>query len=103
MMSRMHEEVLLDLQLKGHHPMVDKAYCVEQTKPDLSFEKEELMIYFDGEDVHKNRLEKDELLREKLRKFYHFKILSFPYRRYSVTKKNEIVKRIIDELESEKK
>ena len=103
MMSRMHEEVLLDLQLKGRHPMVDKPFCVEQTKPDLYFEKERLAVYLDGEQVHEKRVEKDELLREKLTKFYKIKVMSMTYKKYSKKGKKEIVKKIIEELESEKK
>ena len=103
MMSRMHEEVLIDLQSKGHHPMVDKPFCVEQTLPDLYFEKERLAVYLDGEQVHEKRVEKDELLRGKLAKFYKVKVMSMTYERYSEKGKREIVKRIVDELESKTK
>lgn len=103
MMSRMEEEVLISLQARGYHPMINKSYCLEDTRPDESFEQEGIMVYFDGEQVHKNRQEKDQVLREKLEKRYRFKVLSFPYKRYSDSKKDEIVEAIIAEIEAKRK
>ena len=57
-----------------------KPFHLLTTKPDFYFSDVNLAVYLDGEQIHKNRTEKDTRLRELLKKRYGCIVRSYSYK-----------------------
>ena len=77
-----------------------KPFCLLSTKPDFYFDDVNLAVYLDGEQIHKNRVEKDFELRRLLSKRYGCIIRVYSYKA-PITKKRlqEITDLIVDDVE----
>ncbi|MFQ6077116.1 MAG: hypothetical protein ACE5Z5_13465 [Candidatus Bathyarchaeia archaeon] len=91
--SRMEFEVVTELMAEGLPLEMDREFCLESTKPDAYHPGKNLAIYIDGP-VHKGREERDEGLRELLRKRYGCRVLVLRFEDYSKSAKEEIKRRI---------
>ena len=92
------------LNRKGLFPMTQKPFCLQQTIPDFFFPGVNLAIYIDGEQVHRNKEEKDQELRRLLNKRYGCKIRSYRYKApITKAKLQKIVATIIDDVEGFRK
>lgn len=78
--SKMEQRVLDKLIEKGVKNIVQqRQFCLLTTKPDLYFASKNVAVYLDGEEVHRNRTDRDDELREMLRKRYGVNVLSITY------------------------
>jgi very-short-patch-repair endonuclease/transposase len=76
--SSMEMAVLQRLNGKGVQVMTDFEFCLQKTTPDFWFPDKRIAVYLDGP-VHEGREDKDELLRELLRKRHGVNVVSIPY------------------------
>jgi very-short-patch-repair endonuclease len=76
-----------------------KQFCLQSTKPDFYFADVNLAVYLDGEQVHRNREQKDQELRDKLEERYGCTVRSYSYRA-PITKARlqEICDKIVDDV-----
>lgn len=96
--SKMEEAIFLKLIDKGLRVASDREFCVLSTKPDLYLPDHNLAIYLDGEEVHKNREERDTELRILLKKRHKTEVLSLTYTAYTDTQRNQIFTQIMEEI-----
>ncbi len=96
--SRMEEAILTALNDKGIHPETNREFCLQSTIPDLYFPKQNLAIYLDGEESHKNREDRDTQLRELLTKRYGIRVVSFSYRGFTQTEQDKILSQLLEEV-----
>lgn len=76
-----------------------KEFCLLSTKPDFYFSDVNLAVYLDGEQVHRNREERDFELRELLKKRYGCTVRSYSYKApITKTRLNEITEQIVDDV-----
>ena len=92
--SRIETDILEELNLSGLFPETDKHFCVLSTTPDFYFADKNLAVYVDGEQVHRNRQERDDNLRQLLTKRHGVTVLTFPYKRRSKRVRQKIVEQI---------
>jgi very-short-patch-repair endonuclease len=76
--SSMEMAVLQRLNGKGVQVMTDFEFCLQKTTPDFWFPDKRTAVYLDGP-VHQGREDRDELLRELLRKRHGVNVVSIPY------------------------
>jgi len=87
-----HDETIPDI-------LTQKEFCLLSTKPDFYFPTVNLAVYIDGEQVHKNREEKDEELRRLLAKRHSCTVRSYSYKAPITEKRlSEIVDAIRDDV-----
>ena len=92
--SRIEMDILEQLNHAGLFPETDKHFCVLSTTPDFYFADKRLAVYVDGEQVHRNREERDDYLRQLLAKRHGVTVLTFPYKRRSKKAMRKIVEQI---------
>jgi very-short-patch-repair endonuclease len=76
--SSMEMAVLKKLSDKGVQVMTDFEFCLQKTTPDFWFPGKRIAVYVDGP-VHVGREDRDEALRELLRKRHGVNVVSIPY------------------------
>lgn len=92
--SNMHQAIIERLQKEGFRFETEKEYCIQSTTPDIDLLDHDLFIYLDGEEVHKNRTDKDKQRRELLAKRYHKRVLSLTYSDDTKEQENQVFKQI---------
>ncbi len=98
-MSNLEIELLGLLNNRGFFPMTDIEIPLVSTTPDFLFLDERAAFYLDGDITHKNREQKDNELREMLRKRKNFKVFSYEYHApASKSRRLEILNDIIDNV-----
>ena len=76
-----------------------KPFCLLSTKPDFYFSDINYAVYLDGEQVHRNREEKDLELRRLLKKRYGCKIRVITYKApITKAKLKEVTALILDDV-----
>lgn len=105
--SRMELEIQTHLSIAGIGHYTDHDFCLQHTIPDVwipdyhNGDKHGLAVYLDGP-VHKGkRLDKDDLLREKLTKYHKVKVLSIPYKGVSMKEQLRVFGLIKEALDAE--
>jgi len=98
--SRMEFEVVTELMTEGLPLETEREFCLQSTTPDAYHQGKNLAIYIDGP-VHKGREERDERLRELLRKRYSCRVLVLRYEEYSKAVKEEIKRQIREAVSGE--
>ena len=96
--SRMEEDVFLALYANGVLPRRDEKFPIQTTTPDFYFPEKRLAVYLDGEKVHFKRQDRDETIRELLRKRHKVKVLSITYKGNSERERQRILKLILEAL-----
>jgi len=88
------------LNSEGFYPITQKPFCLKHTIPDLFFPNINLAVYIDGEQVHRNKEQKDEELRRLLSKRHGCTVRSYSYKS-PITKKRlqEIIAQIINDVD----
>ena len=76
-----------------------KLFCLQATTPDFWFPKQNLACYLDGLDVHRNRQDKDELLRELLTKRHGVRVLSITYEGTGQTEQDRVLAEITEAVQ----
>lgn len=94
--SNMHQAIIERLQAEGIRFETEKEFCVQSTIADIYLPDYDLPIYLDGEDVHKDREERDMQLRELLAKRYHKDVLSLSYKSNTKTQQDTVFNQIME-------
>ena len=103
--SKMDDAVFLELQREGWDVEFQIEYCIRSTTVDVKVNttpdgrKVNSAVYLDGEEAHKGREDRDEMLRELLAKRHGLRVVSIPYKRYSESALREVMDRIREEFE----
>jgi len=92
--------ILQRLNSEGVFPLTQQPFCLRHTTPDLFFPDINLAVYIDGEQVHRNKEQKDEELRRLLSKRHGCTVRSYSYKS-PITKKRlqEIIDQIINDVD----
>ena len=77
--SQMELNILVKLKSLGIPVETDRSFCLQSTTPDYYLPTKNLAIYLDGP-VHEGREDRDDALRELLRKRHGIRVLSIPYK-----------------------
>jgi len=93
--SNMELDVLCDLNHKHLFPSTTASFPVISVKPDFYFPDQQKAVFLDGQYVHRNRVDRDEYLRELLEKRHGIKSLSITYDRNTKRVRREIVQKIL--------
>ena len=89
--SKFEFMVLHEVNKLGHFPVTDKEFCVLSTWPDQFYHNTKLAVYLDQEKVHFKRQDRDEYLRDLLKKRYRLKdVLAFKYKYPTKTRAREV-------------
>ena len=82
--------------------MTNQKYCLLSTVPDFVFPSHNLAVYLDGKAVHEGKQsDRDDELRDLLRKRHGMRILSIPYSSKSKAETDRILNEIIKEVKKE--
>jgi very-short-patch-repair endonuclease len=92
--SKMEESILIKLEAKGLHPEVQKEFCLQRTRPDYYFPQQNIAVYLDGE-VHRGREDRDDDLRQLLKRRHGVQVVSILYEGSSEATENQIVQDIM--------
>lgn len=76
--SNMENAILIRLSDRGVKVMTDFEFCLQRTMPDFWFPDKQLAVYLDGV-VHQGKEDRDEALRDLLRKRHGVNVVSIPY------------------------
>ena len=76
-----------------------KLFCLQSTRPDFWFPKQNLACYLDGLNVHRNRQDKDELLRELLTKRHGVRVLSITYEGTGEAEQDRVLAQITEAVQ----
>ena len=110
--AKMEINVACDLQRLGYNISMSEHYRLKlppnpyimfrdevQTIPDIELLDYNFCVYIDGEEVHKNRKERDKFLRRLLVEQYPGKrVKAYDYARCTKKRENEIVAEIVEAL-----
>lgn len=100
--SKMEEKVQQKLQALGVRPIVTgKKFCLLDTEPDYYIPPKNIAVYLDQEEVHKNRKDRDDELRDWLAKKYGFKVLPFPFKYATDREADPIARKIKEAFDQE--
>jgi len=94
--SSMEQHIRLALTEKSVSFETDKEFCLQSTTPDLWLPKRNLAVYLDGSEVHMNRRDKDEFLRELLTKRHGVRVLSITFKGTSQTEQDRVLSQILE-------
>ena len=96
--SKMEEWLRAVLSEKGVNFETEQEFCVTKTYPDFYFPEANLALYLDGEKVHRDRVHKDDYLRERFTENTGIKIVGLTYRDNTQKSKDEILQKLMGEL-----
>jgi len=97
--SKAEIEIMQELQKHSLHFMTQQEFCLQSTTPDFFFPDVNMAVYLDGEQVHRNKEERDMELRRLLKKRHGCKVRSYTYKApITKAKLEEIVGSIIDNV-----
>jgi very-short-patch-repair endonuclease len=105
-MSPEHSEMETTIQTllldKGIRPVLtNQKYCLLSTVPDFVFPAQNLAVYLDGKAVHNGRQDRDDELRDLLRKRHGMRVLSITYGSKSKGEVDRIFNEIVREVKKE--
>lgn len=101
--SEMEETIMQLLLDKGVKPILtNQKYCLLSTTPDFVFPSQNLAVYLDGKAVHNGKqLDRDDELRDLLRKRHGMRVLSITYGSKSKGETDRIFNEIVKEVKKE--
>jgi len=79
----------------------DRHFCVQETIPDIYLPAKNTVIYLDGEAVHSGKQDRDEQLRDLLKKRTGLKVLSYSYDSTSQKEVERVTKEILSVVKVE--
>ena len=97
--SQMETFIAKALTAKAMSFESQKLFCLQATTPDFWFPKQNLACYLDGLNVHRNRQDKDELLRELLTKRHGVRVLSITYEGTDQTEQDRVLAEITEAIQ----
>jgi len=100
--SEMEQTIMQMLLDKGIRPVLtNQKYCLLSTVPDFVFPSMNLAVYLDGKAVHNGKqLDRDDELRELLRKRHGIRVLSITYSSKSKGEIDRIFNEIVREVKN---
>lgn len=100
--SKMEGKMQEKLQALGVKPIVTgRKFCLLYTEPDFYLPSKNIAVYLDQEEVHKNRKDRDEELRDILTKQEGLKVLPFPYKYATDREADPIARKIKEAFDQE--
>lgn len=101
--SEMEQTISTLLMEKGIRPVLtNQKYCLLSTVPDFVFPAQNLAVYLDGKAVHNGKqLDRDDELRELLRKRHGMRVLSITYGSKSKGEVDRIFNEIVREVKKD--
>jgi hypothetical protein len=94
--SKMEGIVIASLIESGVTGIIqDRHFCVQETIPDIYLPAQNLAIYLDGEAVHNGKQDRDEQLRDLLKRRHGVNFLSFSYDSTSQKEVDRVTKEIL--------
>jgi ParB/RepB/Spo0J family partition protein len=101
--SEMEQTIMQMLLDKDIPPILtNQKYCLLSTIPDFVFPGQNLAVYLDGKAVHNGKqLDRDDELRDKLRKYHGMRVLSITYGSKSKGEIDRIFNEIVREVKKE--
>ena len=97
--SHMERMVESRLNRRGYHPYTSYGFFLSYKEVDGYFLDEKFVYEIDGEQVHRNREEKDLRLRSRIEKLYGVKVHPYSYHSPPTKKRaDEITAEIIDNV-----
>jgi len=96
--SQMEEWLRKKLSEKGVNFLTDQEFCVVKTRPDFYFPDANLALYLDGERVHRDRVHKDDKLRNEFKRNTGIDPLGLTYKDTTQKSKDEVLAQIMEAI-----
>ena len=97
--SEMQDYITQKLMDAGVRPVItDRWVCLEGTKPDQELPSLNAFLYLDGEEVHRNKQDKDQYLRGKLEKHTQKRVVSVTFKGKSDREKQRVWNEVCSKL-----
>jgi very-short-patch-repair endonuclease len=92
-------EIRKKISGKGWSILTDIEFCLLKTTPDFWLPEKNLAVYLDGP-VHLHKQERDEALRDLLKKRHGVRVLSIPYEANTQQERERVFGVIMEALKS---
>jgi hypothetical protein len=96
--SKMEEWLRVVLSEKGITFDTEVEFSVVKTYPDFYFPEANVALYLDGEKVHRDRVHKDDYLRERFTENTGIKVVGLTYRDNTQKSRDEILQKVMEEV-----